>query len=291
MPTCLDPRRLWAAYRERMTVRPRLAALGLTLLAVTGLSARAGVPDGGATTSGATASAAPATPSPALTLAAFPMGASTSTTALPADLPQGCRDILTATVLKELEGVPLNADGMGGGIRSDSTRVCVWGEPGAVATRLVTLIGYSPDREARDALYALGNDGYTCYEPHGGIRCEKATAYVRSLGFDDVFHLKGGILKYLEDVPAEQSLWQGECFVFDERVSVSHGLAEGEAELCRACRRPLTPRDRASPAYIEGVSCPHCVEERSDGDRARYAERHRQVELARSRGEAPHIGS
>ncbi len=125
----------------------------------------------------------------------------------------------------------------------------------------------------------------------GGIRCEKATAYVRSLGFDDVFHLKGGILKYLEDVPAAQSLWQGECFVFDERVSVSHGLAEGEAELCRACRRPLTPRDRASPAYAEGVSCPHCVEERSDGDRARYAERHRQVELARSRGEAPHIGS
>lgn len=173
MPTCLDPRRPWAAYRERMTVRPRLAALGLTLLAVTGLSACAGVPDGGATTSGATASAAPATPSPALTLAAFPMGASTSTTALPADLPQGCRDILTATVLKELEGVPLNADGMGGGIRSDSTRVCVWGEPGAVATRLVTLIGYSPEREARDALYALGNDGYTCYEPHGGIRCEK----------------------------------------------------------------------------------------------------------------------
>lgn len=125
----------------------------------------------------------------------------------------------------------------------------------------------------------------------GGIRCEKATAYVRSLGFDDVFHLKGGILKYLEEVPAEQSLWQGECFVFDERVSVSHGLAEGEAELCRACRRPLTLQDRLSPKYAEGVSCEHCFDERSDEDRARYAERHRQVELAQTRGEAPHIGT
>ena len=84
----------------------------------------------------------------------------------------------------------------------------------------------------------------------GGIRCEKATAYVRSLGFEDVFHLKGGILKYLEEVPAEESLWQGECFVFDERVSVAHGLAEGEAELCRACRRPLIAADRLSPHYV-----------------------------------------
>ncbi|BCG93025.1 oxygen-dependent tRNA uridine(34) hydroxylase TrhO [Mesorhizobium sp. 131-2-1] len=125
----------------------------------------------------------------------------------------------------------------------------------------------------------------------GGIRCEKATAYVKSLGFEDVFHLKGGILKYLEEVPAEQSLWQGECFVFDERVSVSHGLAEGEAELCRACRHPLTVEDRLSPHYAAGTSCPHCHEVRSDADRARYAERQRQVELAEARGKAPHIGS
>ena len=125
----------------------------------------------------------------------------------------------------------------------------------------------------------------------GGIRCEKATAYVKSLGFDEVFHLKGGILKYLEDVPREESLWKGECFVFDERVSVSHGLAEGEAELCRACRHPLTPQERISPHYQQGVSCPHCYEERSDDDRARYAERQRQVELAEQRGEGPHIGS
>ncbi|TPN35451.1 rhodanese-related sulfurtransferase [Mesorhizobium sp. B2-3-3] len=125
----------------------------------------------------------------------------------------------------------------------------------------------------------------------GGIRCEKATAYVRSLGFKDVFHLKGGILKYLEEVPAEQSLWQGECFVFDERVSVSHGLAEGEAELCRACRHPLTASDLTSPKYAAGVSCPHCFDARSEEDRKRYAERQRQVELAEARGKGPHIGS
>lgn len=124
----------------------------------------------------------------------------------------------------------------------------------------------------------------------GGIRCEKATAYVKSLGFENVFHLKGGILEYLEDVPVGQSLWQGECFVFDGRVSVSHGLAEGEAELCRACRHPLTGQDRHSPRYEAGVSCPHCFEARTDRDRARYAERQRQVELAEARGRGPHIG-
>ncbi|RUU03426.1 rhodanese-related sulfurtransferase [Mesorhizobium sp. USDA-HM6] len=125
----------------------------------------------------------------------------------------------------------------------------------------------------------------------GGIRCEKATAYVKSLGFKNVFHLQGGILKYLEEVPAEESLWQGECFVFDERVSVSHGLAEGDAELCRACRHPLTVEDRLSAKYTVGVSCPHCFDARSDEDRARYAERHRQVELAQTRGSKSHIGS
>lgn len=123
----------------------------------------------------------------------------------------------------------------------------------------------------------------------GGIRCEKATAFVKSLGIEDVFHLKGGILKYLEEVPVEQSLWQGECFVFDERVSVSHGLVEGDAELCRACRFPLTPSDRLSPHYEAGISCPHCFEVRSQEDRARYAERQRQVELAAAKGRE-HIG-
>lgn len=124
----------------------------------------------------------------------------------------------------------------------------------------------------------------------GGIRCEKATAYLKSVGLDEVFHLKGGILKYLEEVPASESRWRGECFVFDERVSVVHGLAEGEAELCRACRRPLTPQDMRSPGFVRGISCPHCAGRRSDADRARYAERHMQVELARRRG-ARHIGS
>ncbi|SFU06358.1 rhodanese-related sulfurtransferase [Mesorhizobium sp. YR577] len=124
----------------------------------------------------------------------------------------------------------------------------------------------------------------------GGIRCEKATAYVKSLGIDNVFHLKGGILKYLEDVPAEESLWQGECFVFDERVSVSHGLEPGDICLCRACRHPITPEEKLSPQFSDGVSCPHCYEARTDEDRARYAERQRQVALAEKRGEK-HIGS
>lgn len=125
----------------------------------------------------------------------------------------------------------------------------------------------------------------------GGIRCEKATSYLKSVGLDNVFHLKGGILKYLEEVPAEQSLWDGECFVFDERVSVGHGLEEGDAELCRACRRPLKAADRALPGYQLGISCAQCVNERSDADRARYGERHKQVSLAEKRGGGSHIGS
>ena len=125
----------------------------------------------------------------------------------------------------------------------------------------------------------------------GGIRCEKATAFAKSLGLNDVFHLKGGILRYLEEVPAEESLWQGECFVFDERVSVSHGLEVGEAALCRACRRPLTPQDRLSPKFREGVSCDRCFDRSSNEDKERFAERQRQVELAQTRGGSKHIGS
>lgn len=123
----------------------------------------------------------------------------------------------------------------------------------------------------------------------GGIRCEKSTAYLRAQGIEDVAHLKGGILAYLEQVPADQSLWHGDCFVFDERVSVGHGLVEGDHSLCRACRMPLGASDRASPDYIEGVQCHHCAGSRSDADRARYAERHRQVVLAARRG-ARHVG-
>lgn len=124
----------------------------------------------------------------------------------------------------------------------------------------------------------------------GGIRCEKATAYVKSLGIEDVFHLKGGILKYLEDVDAGESRWNGECFVFDERVAVGHGLVEGDVTLCRACRHPLTLEERKSPFFVEGVSCPHCHDKRSDADRERYAQRQRQIERALERGEAHPIG-
>ncbi len=123
----------------------------------------------------------------------------------------------------------------------------------------------------------------------GGIRCEKATAFVKGLGFEDVFHLRGGILKYLEEVPAQESRWEGECFVFDERVSVGHGLVEGEAELCRACRSPLTTEAMRSPLYAEGVSCPACFEKRTEQDRARYGERQKQIGLAKQRG-GRHIG-
>jgi UPF0176 protein len=124
----------------------------------------------------------------------------------------------------------------------------------------------------------------------GGIRCEKSTALLKMQGFEDVYHLEGGILKYLEEVPPEHSRWQGECFVFDERVSVGHGLQAGASALCRSCRWPLTEADRCSPLFEEGVSCPHCHDQRSAGERARLAERQRQVELARQRGRQ-HIGT
>jgi UPF0176 protein len=124
----------------------------------------------------------------------------------------------------------------------------------------------------------------------GGIRCEKSTAFLRSEGIDEVYHLQGGILKYLEQVPAEQSLWQGECFVFDERVTVGHGLSQGTYDLCRACRLPLSATDRTSELYEAGVSCPACHSERTDEQRAGYRERHRQECLAAERGEA-HVGA
>ncbi len=124
----------------------------------------------------------------------------------------------------------------------------------------------------------------------GGIRCEKATAFLKREGLEQVYHLDGGILAYLEKVAPEDSRWQGECFVFDERVAITHGLATGTHGLCRACRMPVGPEQRASELYVEGVSCPACHATRSDADRARYAERHRQSELARARGLA-HVGA
>jgi UPF0176 protein len=124
----------------------------------------------------------------------------------------------------------------------------------------------------------------------GGIRCEKSTALMKMRGFDEVYHLEGGILKYLEEVPPEHSTWDGDCFVFDERVSVGHGLVPGPHELCRSCRWPLSPADKASPHYLKGVSCAHCVDQRTTEEKAGLAERQRQVELAEARGEM-HVGA
>ena len=124
----------------------------------------------------------------------------------------------------------------------------------------------------------------------GGIRCEKATAFLKAEGIADVYHLRGGVLNYLETVDAADSLWQGECFVFDERVSVGHGLSPGSHVLCRACRMPVSAAGRASPHFVEGVSCAGCHDARDDRQRAGYAERHRQAGLAAARGEA-HVGA
>ena len=118
----------------------------------------------------------------------------------------------------------------------------------------------------------------------GGIRCEKSTALLRSQGFEEVYHLEGGILKYLETVPPEQSLWQGDCFVFDERVSVGHGLTVGEYGLCRACRMPINEADKLSPLFEDGVSCARCHGVTSESQKAGARERTRQWNLAKARG-------
>ncbi len=141
--------------------------------------------------------------------------------------------------------------------------------------------------EHRDEIAAAERVAMFCT---GGIRCEKATALLKAEGVAEVHHLKGGILAYLEQVPEAESRWQGECFVFDERVAIRHGLAEGSHTLCRACRMPVSPEDRASPLYREGVACPACHDARDDEQRAGYAERHRQVQLAEKRGTS-HVGA
>lgn len=124
----------------------------------------------------------------------------------------------------------------------------------------------------------------------GGIRCEKSTAFLKEQGFDEVYHLKGGILKYLEEVEVNDTLWEGECFVFDERVTVNHHLEKGIYDQCNACRMPITEADKASEKYLKGVSCPYCYDRHSSEQIRRFTEREKQMELARQRGEA-HIGS
>lgn len=123
----------------------------------------------------------------------------------------------------------------------------------------------------------------------GGIRCEKSTAYLRMAGFEEVYHLQGGILKYLETIPEQENRWEGECFVFDERVTIGHGLKPGGYELCRACRMPVSAEDKDSAHYVLGVSCPKCYATRSEEKKRGLAERQRQVELAKQR-EAAHLG-
>jgi len=123
----------------------------------------------------------------------------------------------------------------------------------------------------------------------GGIRCEKATSLMLEKGFENVYHLQGGILKYLEEVPEEKSLWEGECFVFDQRVAVTHNLLEGNYDQCYACRHPLSPNEINSAQYSPGVSCPYCYNKISDEKKASVVERQKQIVLAKSRGEM-HIG-
>ena len=123
----------------------------------------------------------------------------------------------------------------------------------------------------------------------GGIRCEKASSFMKAQGFEAVYHLQGGILKYLETVPKEESLWEGECFVFDQRVAVKHGLEVGEYDQCYACRMPLSPEEVKSDKYTPGIACPHCYDKTSEEKKAALTERQKQVILAKQRGE-DHIG-
>jgi len=136
-----------------------------------------------------------------------------------------------------------------------------------------------PDKHKKIAMFCTG-----------GIRCEKSTAFLKAQGFDEVYHLKGGILKYLEEVPTAETLWEGECFVFDERVTVNLQLEKGNYDQCNACRLPITEVDKSSDKYLQGVSCPHCYDKVTDAQKIRFMEREKQMELAKQRGEA-HIGA
>lgn len=124
----------------------------------------------------------------------------------------------------------------------------------------------------------------------GGIRCEKSTAYLKEQGFDEVFHLQGGILKYLEEIPENESMWKGECFVFDNRVSVNHALEKGQYDQCHGCRHPITEQEKLSEKYMEGVACPRCFDQQTPEQHARFSERQKQMQLAKVRNQM-HIGA
>ena len=137
---------------------------------------------------------------------------------------------------------------------------------------------FNPDKHKKIAMFCTG-----------GIRCEKASSLMVEQGFEQVYHLQGGILKYLEKIPPAESLWAGECFVFDQRISVGHGLKVGDFEQCHGCRHPVSPEDKKSAHYVTGVSCPHCYENLTEEKRMRFSERQKQSELARTKG-LDHIG-
>ena len=136
----------------------------------------------------------------------------------------------------------------------------------------------SPEKHKKVAMFCTG-----------GIRCEKSTAYLKEQGFENVYHLKGGILKYLEEVPEQDSTWEGECFVFDDRVTVNHQLEKGLYDQCHACRLPITEDDKNSEHFIKGVSCPKCHDKHTPEQKQRFMDREKQMQLAKERGEA-HIG-
>lgn len=138
---------------------------------------------------------------------------------------------------------------------------------------------FDPSRHKKVAMFCTG-----------GIRCEKASSFMLNEGFEEVYHLKGGILKYLEEVPQENSLWQGDCFVFDNRVTVRHDLSEGEYDQCHACRTPISAADRESEHYVPGISCPHCWDSLPEKTRISARERQKQIELARQRNQPHPIG-
>jgi UPF0176 protein len=157
---------------------------------------------------------------------------------------------------------------------------------GAISPNTESFTQFSEWFEQSDVLAGKSKVAMFCT---GGIRCEKAGSYLLSRGVDEVFHLKGGILKYLEEVPVEQSRWQGECFVFDGRVALNHHLEPGSYTLCFGCRRAVSAEAKLSPEYVEGVCCPYCHSRLSADQRERFAERHKQIQLAAGRSE-PHLG-